>query len=95
MLDNLIMFLLTVNSYLPIIICTIFFAKASLFVWNMKKTWKPYHLVYFQYQHIILSRSVRSYNQKKIQNNLTLWIAALAIMHLVLQVVSSSLHLHP
>lgn len=79
MIDNLTMFLLEMKPYLQLLLIALCIAKLLLFMLKKKKSWSIYDFFYFHSTHVILSHSKTSYNNKKLQNNLTIIITFVTV----------------
>lgn len=72
--DNLLIFLLHLIVVLPHFILGLCFLKVLLFISCKRKTWKTYHLVYFNQMHVKVSSCRKSRVQKTLQNYLSITI---------------------
>lgn len=89
MIEHLILLILKVKPYVELLMMTLCAMKVFLFVIKRKSTWKMYHFFYFDNTHLILSHSQNSYNNKKMQNNLTLIIIALLGLQILNTIVAN------
>ncbi len=72
--DETAMLFIFQNNYLVSITAFLICCKVSYFLLTKRRSWKLYHMVYFNSNHILLSTSRKSSRNKKIQNGLSLAI---------------------
>lgn len=78
MIDQIVLFLLKTGPYVKMFLIIFCLVKLLLFMVKKNNSWQIHHFFYFNNAHLSLSHSQKSYNNKKLQNNLTLIITLLA-----------------
>ncbi|MDB5249527.1 MAG: hypothetical protein JWQ40_3921 [Segetibacter sp.] len=89
MTEYLILILLKTKPFLQHVLLFLCLTKFLLFLVNKKRSWKIYNFLYFDNTHLILSHSQSSYNNKKLQNYLTVAIISLVGLQIIATILSN------
>ncbi len=88
MIDNIFPFIVKMKHYLQLLVLSLCVIKLFLFILIKKKTWRVENFFYFDNTHLILSASINSYKNKKLQNDLTIIISLLTCFQILFTILS-------